>query len=74
MKILCQRYYQPVIRENAINFTRASDRCQYFSNYPSLTAISLTSMITIFYVGIDLMGELPKAKGKVCGGYGGLLQ
>ncbi|XP_074362906.1 uncharacterized protein LOC141703225 [Apium graveolens] len=58
----------PTMREDAFNFVRACDRCQRFANYsniPTTTIISLTSPWPFAMWGIDLIGELPKAKGGV---------
>lgn len=68
MKILRQGYYWPTMREDAFIFTRACNRCQCFSSYSTMPAISLTSMMSpcpFVMWGIDLIGELPKSKGVV---------
>ncbi|XP_074346209.1 uncharacterized protein LOC141684979 [Apium graveolens] len=68
MKVLRQGYYWPTMRGDAVNFVRACDRCQRFANYSSMPATLLTSMISPWPFamwGIDLIGELPKARGDV---------
>ncbi|XP_074377813.1 uncharacterized protein LOC141719323 [Apium graveolens] len=68
MKVLCQGYYWPTMKEDAANFIRAYDRCQRFANYSSMPATLLTPMVCPWPFsmwGIDLIGELPKAKGDV---------
>ncbi|XP_074374423.1 uncharacterized protein LOC141714827 [Apium graveolens] len=61
-------YYWPTMREDAFNFVRACDRCQRFANYsnaPASTITSLASPWPFAMWGIDLIGELSKAKGGV---------
>ncbi|XP_074347636.1 uncharacterized protein LOC141686502 [Apium graveolens] len=68
MKVLRQGYYWPTMKEDATNFVRACDRCQRFANYSSMPATLLTPMVSPWPFamwGIDLIGELPKAKGDV---------
>ncbi|XP_074362926.1 uncharacterized protein LOC141703258 [Apium graveolens] len=68
MKVLRQGYYWPTMKEEATNFVRACDRCQCFANYSFMPATLLTSMVSPWPFamwGIDLIGELPKAKGDV---------
>ncbi|XP_074351517.1 uncharacterized protein LOC141690633 [Apium graveolens] len=68
LKVLRQGYYWPTMREDAFNFVQACDRCQRFANYsntPTSTITSLTSPWPFTMWGIDLIGELPKAKGGV---------
>ncbi|XP_074346871.1 uncharacterized protein LOC141685681 [Apium graveolens] len=68
MKILRQGYYWPTMREDAVNFVKACDRCQHFANYSSMPVTLLTPMVSPWPFamwGIDLIGELPKAKGDV---------
>ncbi|XP_074359847.1 uncharacterized protein LOC141699936 [Apium graveolens] len=68
MKVLRQGYYWPTMREDATNFVRACDHCQRFANYSSMPATLLTPMASPWPFamwGIDLIGELPKAKGDV---------
>ncbi|XP_074337208.1 uncharacterized protein LOC141674398 [Apium graveolens] len=38
MKILRQGYYWPTMKEDAVNFVKACDRCQRFANYSSMSA------------------------------------
>ena len=67
-KILRQGYYWPTIKEDAYEFARACDQCQRFANYSTQPTASLTSMMSHWPFamwGIDLIGELPKAKGGV---------
>ncbi|XP_074356136.1 uncharacterized protein LOC141695823 [Apium graveolens] len=68
MKVLRQGYYWPTIKEHATNFVKACDRCQRFANYSFMPATLLTRMASPWPFaiwGIDLIGELPKAKGDV---------
>ncbi|XP_074326789.1 uncharacterized protein LOC141664735 [Apium graveolens] len=68
LKVLKQGYYWPTMREDAFNFVRACDRCQRFTNYSNATASTITSLASPWPFsmwGIDLIGELPKAKGGV---------
>ncbi|XP_074336805.1 uncharacterized protein LOC141673978 [Apium graveolens] len=68
MKVLRQCYYWPTMKEDATNFVRACDRCQRFANYSSMLATLLTPMVSPWPFsmwGVDLIGELPKAKGDV---------
>ncbi|XP_074327740.1 uncharacterized protein LOC141665652 [Apium graveolens] len=68
MKVLRQGYYWPTMKEDATNFVKACDRCQRFANYSSMPATLLTPMASPWPFamwGIDLIGELPKAKGDV---------
>ncbi|XP_074352271.1 uncharacterized protein LOC141691431 [Apium graveolens] len=46
MKVLRQGYYWPTMKEDAINFVRACDRCQRFANYSSVLATLLTPMVS----------------------------
>ncbi|XP_074378159.1 uncharacterized protein LOC141719681 [Apium graveolens] len=46
MKILCQGYYWPMMKEDAANFVRTCDRCQRFANYSSMPAKPLTPMVS----------------------------
>ncbi|XP_074342397.1 uncharacterized protein LOC141679939 [Apium graveolens] len=65
MKVLRQGYYWPTMKEDATNFIRACDRCQRFANYSSMPSTLLTPMVSPWPFamwGIDLIGELPKAK------------
>nr|XP_017221509.1 PREDICTED: uncharacterized protein LOC108198257 [Daucus carota subsp. sativus] len=68
MKVLRQGYYWPTLRSDAFDFARACDKCQRFANFTHNPATSLTSMTSPWPFamwGIDLIGELPKAKGGV---------
>ncbi|XP_074355974.1 uncharacterized protein LOC141695641 [Apium graveolens] len=68
LKVLRQGYYWPTMKEDAFKFVRACDRCQRFANYsnaPASTITSLESPWSFSMWGIDLIGELPKAKGSV---------
>ncbi|XP_074356047.1 uncharacterized protein LOC141695719 [Apium graveolens] len=54
------------MKEDAFKFVRACDRCQRFANYSNGPTTSITSMASPWPFsmwGIDLIGELPKAKG-----------
>ncbi|XP_074376847.1 uncharacterized protein LOC141718362 [Apium graveolens] len=56
------------MKEDATNFVRACDHCQCFANYSSLSATLLIFMMSPWPFpmwGIDLIGELPKAKGDI---------
>ena len=67
-KILRQGYYWPTIKNDAYEFARACDKCQRHANYvnsPAAPLTSLTSPWPFAMWGIDLIGELPKAKGGV---------
>ncbi|XP_074326890.1 uncharacterized protein LOC141664835 [Apium graveolens] len=46
MKFLCQSYYLPTMKEDAVNFIRACDCCQCFANYSSMPATLLTPMVS----------------------------
>ena len=51
-----------------MNLREACDQCQRFANYSTQPTASLTSMMSprpFAMWGIDLIGELPKAKGRV---------
>ncbi|KAK1404815.1 hypothetical protein POM88_004420 [Heracleum sosnowskyi] len=66
MKVLQQGYYWPTLKSDAMKFTRACDQCQCFENYSSIPATLLTSMMSPWPFsiwGINLIGELPTAKG-----------
>ncbi|XP_074342003.1 uncharacterized protein LOC141679401 [Apium graveolens] len=68
MKVLRQGYYSPTMNEDATNFVRACDRCQHFANYSFMPETLLTPIASPWPFsmwGIDLIGELPKAKGDV---------
>ncbi|XP_074377644.1 uncharacterized protein LOC141719161 [Apium graveolens] len=68
MKVLRQGYYWPTVKEDAANFVRACNRCQCFANYSSMPATLLMLMVNPWQFsiwGVDLIGELPKAKGDV---------
>ncbi|XP_017221317.1 uncharacterized protein LOC108198046 [Daucus carota subsp. sativus] len=68
LKILRQGYYWPTMRSEASKFVQACDKCQRFATYSSRPAASLTSLLSPWPFalwGIDLIGELPKAKGGV---------
>lgn len=68
IEILRQGYYWPTMREDAFQFARACDKCQWFINYTTSPATSLTLMTGMWPFamwGIDFTGELPKAKGGV---------
>ncbi|XP_074355731.1 uncharacterized protein LOC141695382 [Apium graveolens] len=76
-KVLRQGYYWPTMREDAFNFVRACDRCQRFANYSNIPTTTITSTGPFAMWRIDLIGELPKAKGGGeihCGGCGLLHQ
>ncbi|XP_074327919.1 uncharacterized protein LOC141665833 [Apium graveolens] len=56
------------MKEDAASFVRSCDRCQRFANYSSMPATLLTSMVSPWPFAIwriDLIGEMPKAKGDV---------
>ncbi|XP_074336100.1 uncharacterized protein LOC141673268 [Apium graveolens] len=62
--------YDEVLYKRGFNqpLLRACDRCQRFANYSSMPATLLTPMASPWPFamwGIDLIGELPKAKGDV---------
>ncbi|XP_074377651.1 uncharacterized protein LOC141719167 [Apium graveolens] len=62
------RYQAARYVEDATNFVRACDRCQCFMNYSSMPATLLMPMVSPWRFsiwGVDLIGELPKAKGDV---------
>ncbi|XP_074359604.1 uncharacterized protein LOC141699604 [Apium graveolens] len=66
LKVLRQGYYWPTMKEDAFKFVRACDRCQRFANYSNAPTTSITSLASPWPFaiwGIDLIGELPKAKG-----------
>ncbi|XP_063948111.1 uncharacterized protein LOC108203333 [Daucus carota subsp. sativus] len=68
LKILRQGYYWPTMRSEASKFVQACDKCQRFATYSSRPAASLTPLLSSWPFalwGIDLIGELPKAKGGV---------
>nr|XP_017245494.1 PREDICTED: uncharacterized protein LOC108217161 [Daucus carota subsp. sativus] len=68
LKILRQGYYWPTMRSEASKFVQACDKCQRFATYSSRPAASLTPLLSPWPFalwGIDLIGELPKAKGGV---------
>ncbi|XP_074337018.1 uncharacterized protein LOC141674193 [Apium graveolens] len=44
MNVLRQGYYWPTMKEDAMNFVKACDRCQRFANYSSMPATLLTPM------------------------------
>ncbi|XP_074377077.1 uncharacterized protein LOC141718598 [Apium graveolens] len=63
-----QGCYWPTMKEDAFKFVRASDRCQRFTNFSNAPASSITSLASPWPFamwGIDLIRELPKAKGGV---------
>ena len=67
-KILRQGYYWPTLKEDALKFAKACDKCQRFANYVNSPAAPLTSLMSPWPFamwGIDLIGELPKGKGGV---------
>ena len=67
-KILRQGYYWPTLKKDAFEFSRACDRCQRYANFSNVPATHLTSLMSPWPFamwGIDLIGELPKAKGGV---------
>ncbi|XP_074342427.1 uncharacterized protein LOC141679977 [Apium graveolens] len=56
------------MKEDAFKFVMACDRCQRFSNYSNAPATSITLLASPWPFamwGIDLNGEIPKAKGGV---------
>ncbi|XP_074346683.1 uncharacterized protein LOC141685487 [Apium graveolens] len=66
LKVLRQGYCWPTMKEDAFKFVRACDLCQRFANYSNSPATSITSMASPWPFamrGIDLIEELPKAKG-----------
>ncbi|XP_074336852.1 uncharacterized protein LOC141674025 [Apium graveolens] len=66
LKILRQGYYWPTMKEDAFKFIRACDRFQRFANYLDTPTTSVTFSVSpwpFVMWGIDLIGELPKAKG-----------
>ncbi|XP_074374495.1 uncharacterized protein LOC141714898 [Apium graveolens] len=68
LKVLIQGYYWPTIKEDAFKFVRACDYCQRFANYSNAPITSINSLASPWPFamwGIDLIGELPKAKGCV---------
>jgi len=68
LKILRQGYYWPTMRSEASKFVQACDKCQRFATYSSRPAASMTPLLSPWPFalwGIDLIGELPKAKGGV---------
>ena len=68
LKILRQGYYWPTMRSEASKFVQAYDKCQRFATYSSRPAASLTPLFSPWPFalwGVDLIGELPKAKGGV---------
>ncbi|XP_017245311.1 uncharacterized protein LOC108216961 [Daucus carota subsp. sativus] len=65
-KIVHQGYYWPTIRQDAQDFARNCNKFQRYANYSNLPAVRLTSLSSPWPFamwGIDLIGELPKAKG-----------
>ncbi|XP_074346802.1 uncharacterized protein LOC141685606 [Apium graveolens] len=65
-KILRQGYFWPTIKKDAFEFSRACDKYQRYANYynsPMAPLKSLMSPWPLAMWGIDLIGELPKAKG-----------
>ena len=68
LKILRQGYYWPTMRSEASKFVQACDKCQRFATYSSRPAASPTPLLSPWPFalwGIDLIEELPKAKGGV---------
>ncbi|XP_074373945.1 uncharacterized protein LOC141714319 [Apium graveolens] len=66
LKVHRQGLYWPTMKEDAFKFVRSCDRCQRFANYSNVPATSITSLESPWPFamwGIDLIGELPKAKG-----------
>lgn len=56
------------MKEDSFKFARACDKCQKFANYSTIPVAPLTSLLSPWPFamwGIDLIGELPKAKGGV---------
>ncbi|XP_074378016.1 uncharacterized protein LOC141719537 [Apium graveolens] len=56
------------MKKDAFEFSRASDKCQRYADYYNSPVAPLTSLMSpwpIVMWGIDLIGELPKAKGGV---------
>ncbi|XP_074346956.1 uncharacterized protein LOC141685772 [Apium graveolens] len=67
-KILRQGYYWPTMKKDAFKFSRACDKSQRYANYYNSPVAPLTSLMSPWHFamwGIDLIGELPKAKGGV---------
>ena len=66
--ILRQGYYWPTLKKDALSFSQKCDKCQRYANFSNLPATTLTSLVSPWPFamwGIDLIGELPKAKGGV---------
>ncbi|XP_017227902.2 uncharacterized protein LOC108203469 [Daucus carota subsp. sativus] len=64
-KILRQGYYWPTLKEDALKFAKACDKCQRIANYVNSPAAPLTSLMSPWPFamwGIYLIGELPKGK------------
>ena len=68
MKILRQGFYWPTMKGDAFKFAKACDKCQRFANYSHSPVTNLTPLASPWPFamwGIDLIGELPTAKGGV---------
>ena len=67
-KILRQGYYWLTLKKDVLSFSKKCDKCQRYANFSNLPATTLTSLVSPWAFamwGIDLIGELPKAKGGV---------
>lgn len=65
-KILRYGYFWPTLNRDALNYAQRCDRCQRFAKIPRAPANEITQMVSPwpFAVwGIDLIGELPMARG-----------
>ncbi|XP_060959302.1 uncharacterized protein LOC133030541 [Cannabis sativa] len=68
LKIMRQGYYWPTLRQDASNFAKKCDKCQRIATYvnqPPSHLHSITRRWPFAVWGIDLIGELPKGKGRV---------
>ena len=64
-KIIRQGYYRPTLKNDAIEYVKKCDKCQWFSNIHRAPPFKLTVMTSpwLFVVlGIDLIGSLPTGK------------
>ncbi|XP_074373592.1 uncharacterized protein LOC141713933 [Apium graveolens] len=68
LKISKQGYYWPTMKKDAYKFVKAYDCFQRSANYTNAPATSITSLTSPWPFalwGIELIGDLPKAKGGV---------
>ncbi|XP_060968740.1 uncharacterized protein LOC133036237 [Cannabis sativa] len=68
LKIMRQGYYCPTLRQDAFTFAKKCDKCQRITTYthqPPSHLHSITSPSPFAVWGINLIGELPKGKGRV---------